>query len=58
MTDSFEEDSYKEKPIILESEVKVALRILGRDKFLGVHGISIELFQVIETESVKIQTRI
>ena len=32
MTDSFEADSYEEEAIILESEVKAALKVLGRNK--------------------------
>ena len=58
VTDSFKEDSYEEESIILESEVKAALKVLGRNKSPGVNGILIELFQATETDSVKILTRI
>lgn len=39
MTDTFEADSYEEEPVILEREVKTALRVLGRNKSSGVEGI-------------------
>lgn len=58
MTDSFEEDSYEEEPIILESKVKAALKILGRNKSPGVDGISMELLQATETKSAQILMRI
>lgn len=32
MTDNFEAGSYEEEPVILEREVKAALRVLGRNK--------------------------
>ena len=57
MADSFEEDSYEEEPVILESKIKADVKVLGRNKSPGVNGISIELFQATETESVKILTR-
>lgn len=38
MTDAFEGE-----PVILESEVKAALRVLGRNTSAGVDGRSIEL---------------
>ena len=56
MTDTFEEDSYEGETVILESEVKAAPKVLGRNKLPGVDGILIELFQATETESVKIPT--
>ena len=56
MTYTFEEDSYDE-PIILEREVKAALKVLGRNKSPGLDGIVIEIFQATETEFVKILTR-
>lgn len=58
MADIFEEDSSEEGPIILESQVKASLKVLGRNKLAGVGGIAIELFQVTEIESDKILTRI
>ena len=58
MTDAFQEDSYEEELIILESEVKAVLKVLGRKKSPGVDGILIELFQATKTESVKILRRI
>lgn len=36
--------------------MKAALKVLGRNKSLGVDGILIKLFQATETESVKILT--
>lgn len=51
-------DSYEEEPIILESEVKAALKLLGRQKSPGIDEILIQLFQNTETEPVKILTRI
>ena len=42
MTDTFEEDSYEEEPVILESEVQAPLKVLGRNKSPGVDGISVE----------------
>ena len=56
-THSFEEDPSEVKPIILESEVKAAVKILGRNVTRD-SGILIKLFQATETESVKILTRI
>lgn len=57
MTDTFEDNFYKEEPIIPESEVQDALKVLGRSKSQGVDGILIEIFQVTETEFVKILIR-
>ena len=57
MTDAFTEDSTDEELGILESEVKVVLKVLGRN-VTGVDGTLIELFQATEAESVKILTRI
>ena len=57
MTDTCEDDSYEEDPVILESKVKAALKVLGRNKSPRVDGIAIELFEARETESVKILTR-
>lgn len=58
MTDTFEKNSYEEEPVILESTVNAALKVLGRNKSPGIDGIPIELFQATETESVKILIRI
>lgn len=58
MTETFEEDSYKEEPVILESEVKTAVKWLGGSKSPGVDRIVIELFLATKTESIKILTRI
>lgn len=58
ITETFEEDSYKEEPVILESEVKTAVKLLGGSKSPGVDRIVIELFLATKTESVKILTRI
>ena len=44
MMGSFEADSYEEEPIILESEMKAALKVLKRNKSPEVDGVSIELF--------------
>ena len=57
MTDSFEEESNNEEPIILESEAKAPLKELRRNKSPEISGIPIELFQATETESVKILRR-
>ena len=57
MTDTFG-DSYEEEPVILEGEVKDALKLPERNKVPGVGGTWIELLQATETESVKILTRI
>lgn len=56
--DTFEQDSYEENPIILESEVKAALEVVGRNRLLGVDGIPIDLFQTPEIEFVKMLPRI
>ena len=45
MTNSFEEESWDEEPAILESEVKAALKALGRNKPAEVDGIPIELIE-------------
>lgn len=58
MTDALQKYSYEVKSIILGNEVKGALKVLGRNKPLEVDGIPIELFQVTETESVEILTKI
>lgn len=58
MTDSFGEGFYEEEPVILESEVKAALKVLGRDKSPGADRVLTELLQGTEIESVKILTRI
>ena len=42
--DTFEEDSREVEPVILESEGKVALKVLGRNKSPDIDGISIDLF--------------
>lgn len=34
MTGTFEQDYYEEEPVILENEVKAALKVLGRKKSL------------------------
>lgn len=52
MTDTFEGDSYEEELVILESEVKAALKV--RNKSPGIGEILTELFQATETESVNI----
>lgn len=53
MTNIFEEDSYEEESINVESVVKNAPKLLVRNKLPVVDGIPIELFQ-----SVKILIRI
>lgn len=58
MTDIFEEVYYEKDPVILESEEKAALKVLRRNKSLGVECIATELIQATEIESVKILTRI
>ena len=58
MTDSFEEDSYEEEPVIRESEVEAAPKVLRRSKSPRVDGVSIEFLQATETESVKTLIRI
>lgn len=35
MRDMFEEDSYKEEPVILESEMRAALKVVRRNKAQG-----------------------
>lgn len=45
MTDNSEEDSYEEEPATLESQMKAALKILGRNTSPGVDAILIKLFQ-------------
>lgn len=58
MVDFFSEVSFEEKYSALESEVKTAQRAIGRNKSPGLNGVSAELFQAIETESIKIITRL
>ena len=58
MTDSFEEESYDEEPAILESEVKTTQKAHRRNILPGLDGLPIELFQVTDTGSVKILSRI
>ena len=53
MTDSFEEESKDEEPAVPESEMKAALKPLGRNKSPGFDGIPIELFHTTETESAE-----
>lgn len=50
--------SLEEEPAILESEGKVVLKVLERNKSPVADGIPIYLFQATETESVKILTRL
>lgn len=38
---------YEKEPVILETEVKAALKVLGRNQSPGVDGIHIELFQAM-----------
>lgn len=42
MTDTLEEDGYEEESGILESEVKAALKVLGRNESPGVDGMLAE----------------
>lgn len=58
MTDTFEEHSYMEEPMILESEVKATLQVLRTSKSLRLDVTLVGLFQATETESVNILTRI
>lgn len=58
MTNTFEEDSYEEESINVESLVKNDPKILGRNKLPAVDGIPIEFFQATVTQSVKILIRI
>lgn len=46
------EDFYEEEPVILEREVKTALKILGRSKSSGLDGIPIHLFQATLSKSL------
>lgn len=39
MPDNFEKDYYEEEAIILENEMKSALKVLGENKPPGVDGI-------------------
>ena len=57
LTDTFEDNSYEEEPIIIESEVKVTLKVLERNESPGGDRIPIGLLcQATENESVKITT--
>lgn len=58
MTDTLKEESSEEEPEILESEVKTALKVWGRNKSPGADGTPREVLQATETKSVKILTRI
>lgn len=57
MTDTFEEDYYKEELVILESTVKAPFKKPRRNTSSGVDEIPMELFQDTSAESVKIPTR-
>lgn len=39
----------REEPTVLESEMKAALRVSGRNKSPEAHGLSIDVFQATET---------
>ena len=43
MTEKFEENRYDNEPLILQSEVKQALRELAKIKSAGINEIQIEL---------------
>lgn len=58
MTNSFEDKSYEEEPVILESEAKTASEAFGRNNSPRSISKPIELFQAKETESVKILIKI
>lgn len=58
MTDIFEEASYEEEPVILESQANTDLKVLGKKKSPEVYAIPKELVQATETGSVKILIRI
>ena len=58
MTDTFEENPCEEEPVALESTVKAAPRVPGRDKSPGVGEVPMEFVQGTGTESVKLLTRI
>lgn len=58
MTETCEGDAYEEASLILESQAKASLKVLGRNKQPGVDGKPRELFQATETESFKVLTRI
>lgn len=58
MTGTFEEDSYEDDSVILESKVKAVLKVWGRNKSPVVGGIPVKLFQPTDTESVKVLTRL
>ena len=42
------------EPDILECEVKWALESITMNKTSGVHGISVELFQILKDDAVKV----
>lgn len=54
MADSFWEESFEEECTVLESGVTAVLRAVVRNKSPGAIGLSVELFQATEIESIKI----
>ncbi|KAF7249679.1 WD repeat-containing protein 76 [Varanus komodoensis] len=57
MTDSFQEESYEEKCVTLETEMKDILLALGRNKTPRADRAPVELLQSTGTELVKMLTR-